>query len=82
MAKEIKGRQRVEVTWTDITSYGGWRSPDDIGKVVPAVCQSVGYLVGRDSKHVRIAMNYDGDGTMGNVQVFPAKNVVKIRKIK
>lgn len=80
MAKKLR---KVEVTWEDALSSGGWHDLDVHASVADALAHSIGYLVRKDAKHVIIvqsSMAINGNAS-ASLQI-PMGIVKKIRYLK
>jgi hypothetical protein len=83
-AKKDKRLQKVKVTWTDITSYQGWR-PVDAALSAPALyCKTVGWLLSKTKQEIRVcgslALSDDGKSVelVSDITIIPRANVRKI----
>lgn len=73
----------VKVSWVDSCSTHGWNNRRDV-RVEPSTIESVGWLVDRSKKSVRLALSRATDGystELGDFLVIPACAVVKLRRI-
>lgn len=78
----MKSQKIVEVTWVDITSYSEWRDLKTSGSLSPTLIKSVGYLINKDKKNVRIAMSWSEDMGIAVTKVIPMGTVRKFRVIR
>jgi hypothetical protein len=81
----------VEITWYDACSpdNGGWIDIPDLDKWQRGVlCSTVGFIIGRDKKHIRVAASVNFDITGKEVQgisgtfVIPAGMIGRVRRLK
>lgn len=72
----------VEVEWVDITSYSNWKDPNEAGNIKPTGVKTVGYLVNKDKKNIRVAMSVTEDLDMAPVKVIPLGVVTRVRRIR
>ena len=75
----------IEVEWVDIASHNnGWMTIEETLKTIhPALCRTVGYLIGSDKLNIRLAMLQTiEDNSIGMTMVIPKGCILKIRKIK
>ena len=68
----------VVVEWFDILATAGWEKEDE---VEPQRMWTVGYLVQKDKKVVKVANTKDEKGECFAFHAFPAGCVVSIREI-
>ena len=71
----------VEVEWLDILATSGWEKPEEVD---PTRCWSVGYLIFKDDKTIKIANTIgeaDGKKEWAGIHAFPTGCVKKIRPI-
>ena len=73
----------IEVTWHDITSYSSWYAKADAAKLENTEVRSVGYLLNRGKKDVRIAMSDSRakPGEYGVIKVIPRGTITNIREV-
>jgi len=69
----------VEVTWNDTFSDSGWKDIDKIPLAALPECTTVGYLLSKDEKIVRILHSINGD--QADFTIIPTGCVLKIRTI-
>lgn len=72
----------VEVTWDDASyeSAGGPRTHKYVENIKNFRLRSVGFLVCRDKKNIKLAMEYEHEeGTVRDVLVIPMSLVRKVR---
>lgn len=73
----MKKYKRVEVTWLDIKSEGGWTSDAKIkgySKTPPAICITEGILIVDEPDHIVLAGSYEPaaeEDKFGDVTYFP-----------
>ena len=67
----------VRVTWIDATHYQGWRTTEAMNELDHSTNKTVGYLVSRDKKNVRVALSHSEDGDMADLMVIPRINEIK-----
>lgn len=80
----------VAVTWIDSYHSGGWRGSDELPPIdheVISECLSVGFLVERGKKFIRLALSNDypsqpGVGRYGHFISIPRVAVKKIKKVR
>ncbi len=74
----------VEVRWRDSAFHRGWS--DAAGKrreMSVSDCRSVGYLISRDAKSVKLAMHTaDDNAAFGDGMTIPTSAVRTIRRLK
>lgn len=72
---------RVEVDWIDSAFHRGWSgSIEKQEKMTVSVCRSVGYLLSRDAKMVRLVMHCaDNEESYGDGMSIPTVAVRRIR---
>ena len=71
----------VEIEWVDILATSGWEKPEEVD---PTRCWSVGYLIFKDDKTIKIANTIgeaDGKKEWAGIHAFPIGCVKKIRPI-
>ena len=68
----------VLVEWMDILATSGWEKEDE---VEPQRLWTVGYLVHKDKKVIKIANTKDEKGECFAYHAFPAGCVVSIKEI-
>lgn len=68
----------VVVEWLDILATAGWEKEDE---VEPQRFWTVGYLVQKDRKVVKVATTKDEKGEWFGFHAFPSGCVVSIRDI-
>jgi len=71
----------VEIEWVDILATSGWEKPEEVD---PTRCWSVGYLIFKDDKTIKIANtlgDMDGKKEWAGIHAFPIGCVKKIRPI-
>ena len=68
----------VCVEWLDIYASAGWEKEDEIE---PQTFWSIGYLIVKDSKVLKIANTKDEEGNYFGVTAFPIGCVVSITDI-
>ena len=74
---------KVEVLWLDASGTPGWFLAEDAIKTTLATIQSIGYLISRDSKVIRIAQSINqSDADIGEVLTIPRCQVKKIRNVR
>ena len=74
---------KVEVLWLDASGMPGWFLNEEAKATVLATIQSIGYLISKDSKHVRIAQSINqSDNCLGDVLTIPRCQVQKIRNVR
>lgn len=72
----MKPLKIVKIVWEDIETHTGWIDAKDITEC--PVFETVGYLIERDKKYIKIC---DSAGGIGNVTIFPKGCVLKIDEI-
>lgn len=65
----------VEISWDDATHFSRWDTPAEHKKWSPADCRSVGYLLSRTPKYIKVLMTYavDPDKPAGEPDVTIVK---------
>jgi len=78
------GKMRmVYVEWLDpATHTGGWMSRDSVSYMTELHCESVGWLVSKHERFVRLALSMNENGELSEVLVIPRSCVKKIRCLK
>ena len=79
---QVKKAIILEVIWNDISTYGGWHQVNEVDTLTTIECRSVGYLVGKTNKLIRIAQSLTKGKEIGDVTVIPLTNVKKIRRLR
>ncbi|MCH7793410.1 MAG: hypothetical protein IID31_14160 [Planctomycetes bacterium] len=71
------------VQWDDIQSSGGWYDKDALDEAGVAHCESVGYLVYRDRKVIKLAsiVEYEKTRDAGYIHAIPRGCVTKMWRI-
>jgi hypothetical protein len=79
----VKHYPIYRVEWDDTQSSGGWFDKDGIKDVGTAKCESVGYLVHRDRKVVKLAsiVEYETTRDAGYVHAIPRGCITKMERI-
>ena len=72
----------VEVIWNDTTGWSGWFEQDEWVKKEMMPVRSVGFMLEKTRKLVRISMDYRADGIAGCVCAIPRGTVVQIRELE
>lgn len=72
----------VEVTWEDAFFREVLLTPEQCKLDEPYVCKSVGWLIHRDKKTIRIAMNQINNGQVRDLLVVPTPLVRKVRRLR
>ena len=85
--KKILNAQFVSLYWKDINGSAEWVSLKDAVNSKVTICISNGWLLKADKDvHVLASdVNFNDDGTLGdvgNVTTMPTVNVLKIKKVK
>jgi len=85
--KKILNAQFVSLYWKDINGSAEWVSLKDAVNSKVTICISNGWLLKADKDvHVLASdVNFNDDGTLGdvgNVTTMPTVNVIKIKKVK
>ena len=85
--KKILNAQFVSLYWKDINGSAEWVSLKDAVNSKITICISNGWLLKADKDfHVLASdVNFNDDGTLGdvgNVTTMPTVNVLKIKKVK
>lgn len=85
--KKILKAQFVSLYWKDINGSAEWVSLKDAVNSKVTICISNGWLLKADKDvHVLASdVNFNDDGTLGdvgNVTTMPTVNVLKIKKVK
>ena len=74
---------RVEVLWADAAGHPGWFTPEEVADVDLAVIQSIGFLVTKSAKVIRIGMSFNqASGDVGDILTIPRCTVLKMRRIR
>lgn len=55
---------------------------NDAASLTGIECQTAGFLVGQDSHAIRVSLNSDQQGKIGDTMVILRKEVKKIKKLK
>ena len=71
----------VEVTWVDSCSYNRWAHRDDHESHGPSECKSVGYLIAKDRKSLRISQNMADGDKCDSTMAIPMGCVKRVRRI-
>jgi len=85
--KKILNAPFVSLHWKDINGTAEWLSLKDAVNSKVTICISNGWLIKADKELHIVAgdVNFNSDGTLGdvgNVTTIPTVNVLKIKKIK
>lgn len=73
----------VLVTWTDHAAHShGWKASNDAALLTGLECQTAGFLVGADKYAVRVSLNSDQQGYVGETMVILREQVKRIKKLK
>jgi len=77
----------VLVTWEDIVSSSEWEYISEIKKSKTAICNSVGWLIEKNSKNTIIMADFSFELNEeirqgGSFTTIPTKNILSIKKIK
>ena len=72
----------IEIKWRDACSHYGWRSIDNHRANKLSVCQTVGYLLKKDSKSITLAQSIDDSGSTTESIVIPKAGIVKMKTLK
>jgi hypothetical protein len=87
ITKKVLDAPFVSVHWKDINSNSSWLGLKEAVASKVTICISNGWLIKAD-KDVHILasdVNFNDDGTLGdvgNITTMPTVNVLKIKKIK
>jgi hypothetical protein len=87
ITKKVLDAPFVSVHWKDINSNSAWLGLKEAVASKVTICISNGWLIKAD-KDVHILasdVNFNDDGTLGdvgNITTMPTVNVLKIKKIK
>ena len=78
--KNLKDLPLVQVTWRDATSNHGWYTLPEILKDATLLteCQTVGYLVRNDRRHVVVAQGRTEHGKLSELWAIPRSLVSKV----
>ena len=68
----------AEVHWLDIVASAGWEKCEDVN---PAVMETTGYIVYRDTEVIKIAYTKDDKGGWFGIDAIPMGCVKKIRPL-
>ena len=80
---EVKKYPIVEIIWQDATSHQGWHDIDELAEDFECMnVRSVGYLIKKDRKFVKIVMGITEDDQTNMVMVIPAKWVQSIKVLR
>jgi len=85
--KKIFNAKFVQVYWKDINSNSAWLNLKEAKASKVTICITVGWLIKADKDVHIIAgdVNFNDDGTLGdvgNITTMPTVNILKIRRIK
>lgn len=74
----------VEVTWVDSAHRSGWERLENRRKYQDvAVCRSVGFLLDRTKKQLRLVQSVDRElESAAEGLSIPAKAVISVRRLK
>lgn len=72
----------VEVDWVDITSRQNWEDIEDALTFEPVLIKTVGYLLNKDAKNIRLVMSQSNDMGVAIVKIIPLGVVRKIKVIR
>lgn len=73
----------VEVYWQDATSVSEWMNTEQALQETPVECHTVGYLLHKTKKLLRVVRTVHNDGAqVGDVFMIPTAWVTKIRYLK
>jgi hypothetical protein len=67
-------RRRPEirlVTWVDSASQTGWESDSEYRTLVPAVCVTVGFVMGETAEYLLLGLSLDDGTTMNGAISIP-----------
>ncbi len=79
---DLRRLPRVEVEWLDIVECAGWTDLDDVMKVKPEPCRSIGYLLDVTGDVVRLISSNAGALGQSNYQVLPRGVVKSIHRLR
>jgi hypothetical protein len=71
----------VEVLWEDITSNTGWHEPKEILHYKPLEIKTVGYLINKDKKYLKLGHTVSEDND-SDFTIIPVGVIKKIRSLK
>jgi len=73
----------VEIEWLDSTESIRWHDVEEVAKLNPTLCRSVGYLARKDKVAVVVMAHHSQDTNEGcGIMTIPPKAVKKIRYLK
>ena len=73
----------VEVSWNDATGHSGWQTVDEAMERKPVLMHTVGYLIERNDKFLKMVRSVDNDGDdVGDVFTIPNDWVRRVRRLK
>lgn len=77
-----KKRVLVVVEWIDAWSFGPWCRVEDHA-CAPSNCMSVGWLIEKNAKGVKISARLDlSDGNIGNAAFIPKSCIKRLSVVK
>ncbi len=73
----------VEVEWFDAQTYNGTAEDFDVvGKLIPHLSKTCGYLIHEDKEKIIISFLNFGEGNTKYFQMIPRGMIKKMRKLK
>lgn len=73
----------VEVQWVDTTGHSGWHSVDEAMQRKPVVMFTLGYIIERTNKYLKLVRSVEDEGTdVGDVFTIPKDWIQKITRLK
>lgn len=66
MNNEIK-----TVKWSDSASYRGWRSEEEVKKLRPLSCTTIGFLIDETDEFIVLSQTVADDGDLSETIVIP-----------
>lgn len=73
----------VAVTWEDTANYRGWNDVETSQKGTGLIVETVGYLIGKDDKYLRVAHGVcEENKTASEVTVIPRAVVKRNRRLR
>ena len=72
----------VKVTWEDAYFLQVIMPPEDAKKVEPYIVESVGWLLSKDKKDIRIAFSQINDGRVREILVIPMSLVHHVKRLR
>jgi hypothetical protein len=74
-------KSKVIVRWHDARLFPDTYHPDEIGNLNMSEFTTIGYLLSKDSKTIKLASEHDNDGKYRNIILIPTGSIISIRRL-